>query len=173
MRPNITIAIPTLYLPIDGYCRITGTPKPLQKTPVQRQIASHYPELASGMHLPKFGRVMNPVEAVKSSNLGEPFRPRYAVDVQLLDADGNPEKDTPVYSTVPLQVSMAGNDSGMFQFPPEGTLVETAFTGGRPVSLLCGRTCRTEPDSRISSLANSCNSSARKCRSASPRRGTG
>lgn len=28
MRPNITIAIPTptLYLPIDEYCRITGTP---------------------------------------------------------------------------------------------------------------------------------------------------
>lgn len=110
--------------------RVTG--KALQKTPAQRQIESHYPELASGMHLPKFGRVMNPVEAVKSGNFSDPFRPRYAVDVQLLDADGNPEKDTPVYSAVPLPVPMAGNDSGMFQFPPEGTLVEIAFTGGRP-----------------------------------------
>ncbi|HEO8957542.1 TPA: hypothetical protein QIF34_002303 [Enterobacter hormaechei subsp. steigerwaltii] len=109
-----------------------ATGKPLQKTPVQRQIESHYPELASGMHLPKFGRVMNPVEAVKSGNFSDPFRPRYAVDVQLLDADGNPEKNTPVYSAVPLPVPMAGNDSGMFQFPPEGTLVEIAFTGGRP-----------------------------------------
>ena len=27
---------------------------------------------------------------------------------------------------------MAGNDSGMYQFPPEGTLVEIAFTGGGP-----------------------------------------
>lgn len=27
---------------------------------------------------------------------------------------------------------MVGNDSGMFQFPPERTLVEVAFTGGRP-----------------------------------------
>lgn len=27
---------------------------------------------------------------------------------------------------------MAGNDSGMFQFPPEGTLVEVGFNGGRP-----------------------------------------
>lgn len=44
----------------------------------------------------------------------------------------NPDKDTPVYSAVPLPVPMAGNDSGMFQFPPEGTLVEIAFTGGRP-----------------------------------------
>lgn len=106
--------------------------KALQKTPVQRQIESHYPELASGLHLPKFARVMNPVEGVKSGNFSDPFRPRYAVDVQLLDADGNPDKDTPVYSAVPLPVPMAGNDSGMFQFPPEGTLVEIGFTGGRP-----------------------------------------
>ena len=112
--------------------RNRATGKALQKTPVQRQIESHYPELASGLHLPKFGRVMNPVEAVKSGNFSDPFRPRYAVDVQLLDADGNPDKDTPVYSAVPLPVPMAGNDSGMYQFPPEGTLVEIAFTGGRP-----------------------------------------
>lgn len=112
--------------------RNRATGKALQKTPVQRQIESHYPELASGLHLPKFGRVINPVEAVKSGNFADPFRPRYAVDVQLLDADGNPDKDTPVYSAVPLPVPMAGNDSGMFQFPPEGTLVEIAFTGGRP-----------------------------------------
>ena len=26
MRPNITIAIPVPYLPIDEYCRITGIP---------------------------------------------------------------------------------------------------------------------------------------------------
>ncbi|EQB8083253.1 hypothetical protein ACYRB4_001243, partial [Salmonella enterica subsp. enterica] len=43
-----------------------------------------------------------------------------------------PDNQTPVYSAVPLPVPMAGNDSGMFQFPPEGTLVEVAFTGGRP-----------------------------------------
>ena len=42
------------------------------------------------------------------------------------------DNQTPVYSAVPLPVPMAGNDSGMFQFPPEGTLVEVAFTGGRP-----------------------------------------
>lgn len=39
---------------------------------------------------------MNTIEAVKSSNFSEPFRPRYAVDVQLLEVGGNPEKDTPV-----------------------------------------------------------------------------
>ena len=77
-------------------------------------------------------RVVAHSEPVKSGNFADPFRPRYAVDVQLLDADGNPDNQTPVYSAVPLPVPMAGNDSGMFQFPPEGTLVEVAFTGGRP-----------------------------------------
>ncbi|HBH7064231.1 TPA: hypothetical protein ONC47_004541 [Enterobacter cloacae] len=76
--------------------RNRATGKPLQKTSIQRQIESHYPELASGLHLPKFGCVMNTIEAVKSSNFSDPFRPRYAVDVQLLEAGGNPEKDTPV-----------------------------------------------------------------------------
>ena len=112
--------------------RSRATGKPLQKSPVQRQIESHFPELASGLHLPKFARVIAPTEAVKSGNFSDPFRPRYAVDVQLLDADGKPDAQTPVYSAVPLPVPMAGNDSGMYQFPPEGTLVEVAFTDGRP-----------------------------------------
>ncbi|AHF77560.1 Baseplate hub subunit and tail lysozyme [Sodalis praecaptivus] len=112
--------------------RNKATGKPLQKTPVQRQIESHYPELASGLHLPKFARVIAPTEAASSGNVADPFRPRYAVDVQLLDADGKPDNATPVYSAVPLPVPMAGNDSGLFQYPPEGTLVEIGFTGGRP-----------------------------------------
>lgn len=112
--------------------RNRATGQPLQKSPVQRQIESHFPELASGLHLPKFARVIAPTEAVKSGNFSDPFRPRYAVDVQLLDADGKPDAQTPTYSAVPLPVPMAGNDSGMYQFPPEGTLVEVAFTDGRP-----------------------------------------
>ena len=112
--------------------RNAATGEPLQKTPMQRQIESHYPELASGLHLPKMARVVAASEPVSNGNFADPFRPRYAVDVQLLDADGNPDKTTPVYSAVPLPVPMAGNDAGMFQFPPEGTLVEMGFTGGRP-----------------------------------------
>lgn len=112
--------------------RNKATGQPLQKSPAQRQIESHYPELASGLHLPKLARVIAPTEAVKSGNFSDPFRPRYAADVQLLDADGKPDAQTPVYSAVPLPVPMAGNDAGMYQFPPEGTLVEVAFTGGRP-----------------------------------------
>lgn len=48
------------------------------------------------------------------------------------NADYDVKKTWPYYSAVPLPVPIAGNDSGMFQFPPEGTLVEIASTGGRP-----------------------------------------
>lgn len=108
------------------------TGQPLQKTPIQRQVEGAFPELASGLHLPKFARVESPSEDVSSGNIADPFRPRYAVDLQLLDADGNPATDTPVYPAVPLPVPMAGSESGMFQFPPPGTLVEVGFTDGRP-----------------------------------------
>lgn len=108
------------------------TGQPLQKSPIQRQVENAFPELASGLHLPQFARVEAPSEDVSSGNIADPFRPRYAVDLQLLDADGNPAADTPVYPAVPLPVPMAGSESGMFQFPPAGTLVEVGFTGGRP-----------------------------------------
>ncbi len=112
---------------------VTWTPRneadgrPLQQSPLRRQIETAYPEMASGLHLPKLARVVAPVT---SGDFADPYRPRYAVDLQLLDADGNPDQQTPVYRAVPLP--MAGNDSGMFQFPPEGTLVEIGFAAGRP-----------------------------------------
>lgn len=112
--------------------RNKATGKPLQKAPIQRQIESAFPELASGLHLPKMARVESPSEDVSSGDIADQFRPRYAVDLQLLDADGNPATDTPIYPAVPLPVPMAGSESGMFQFPPPGTLVEVGFTGGRP-----------------------------------------
>lgn len=112
--------------------RNKATGKPLQKAPIQRQMESAFPELASGLHLPKMARVEAPSEDVSSGDISDQFRPRYAVDLQLLDADGNPATDTPIYPAVPLPVPMAGSESGMFQFPPPGTLVEVGFTGGRP-----------------------------------------
>lgn len=111
--------------------RNKATGQPLQKSTFQRQAESAYPELASGLHLPKLARVVAHSEDVSSGNIADPFRPRYAVDLQLLDDDGNPAANTPVYSAVPLPVPMAGSESGMFQFPPSGTQVEIGFVGGR------------------------------------------
>lgn len=107
------------------------TGKADNKTPIQKQIDKAYPELSAGLHLPKFARIESPSESVSAGDISDPFRPKYAVDVQLLDGDGN-ESAAPAYKAVPLPLPMAGGESGMFQFPPEGTLVEIAFEGGRP-----------------------------------------
>ncbi|PHM69273.1 hypothetical protein [Xenorhabdus kozodoii] len=102
-----------------------------EKTPAQRQIDAAYPELSAGTHLPKFARIEAHTENTASGDMADPFRPRYAVDVQLLDDDGK-DAAAPVYRAVPLPLPMAGAESGMFQYPPIGTRVEIAFEGGRP-----------------------------------------
>ncbi|WP_140920156.1 hypothetical protein [Limnobaculum xujianqingii] len=114
------------WTPID---KATGQP---QKSPAKRQLDSLYPELSAGLHLPRKARVMSPSESPTLGQQSDPFRPGYAVNLQLLDENGNPAADTPEYNGVPLPVPMAGAEGGMFQFPPEGTLVEVAFSDGRP-----------------------------------------
>ncbi|SFN70150.1 hypothetical protein [Xenorhabdus japonica] len=101
------------------------------KTPAQRQIDAAYPELSAGLHLPQFARIEAHTESTASGDMSDPFRPRYAVDVQLLDDNGK-DAAAPVYRAVPLPLPMAGGESGMFQYPPIGTVVEIAFEGGRP-----------------------------------------
>ncbi|MBI6548916.1 hypothetical protein [Xenorhabdus lircayensis] len=112
---------------------ITWLPKGQQenKTPAQRQMDAAYPELSAGLHLPKFARIEAHTESTASGDISDPFRPRYAVDVQLLDDNGQ-DAAAPVYQAVPLPLPMAGGESGMFQYPPIGTMVEIAFEGGRP-----------------------------------------
>ncbi|WP_237385926.1 hypothetical protein [Xenorhabdus sp. Sc-CR9] len=112
---------------------ITWLPKGQQenKTPAQRQMDAAYPELSAGLHLPKFARIEAHTENTASGDISDPFRPRYAVDVQLLDDNGK-DAAAPVYRAVPLPLPMAGGESGMFQYPPIGTMVEIAFEGGRP-----------------------------------------
>jgi len=140
LRPGVDVngqRLTTVRLHNDDMA-ITWTPRnkatgqALQKTPIQRQIEGAFPELSSGLHLPKFARVEAASEDVSNGNIADPYRPRYAVDLQLLDADGKPAKDTPIYSAVPLPLPMAGSESGMFHFPPVGTLVEVGFNEGRP-----------------------------------------
>lgn len=103
-----------------------------RQSPVQRQVETLYPELGNKTHLPRMGRVISPTENTTQGDLHDEFRPRYAVNVQLLDENGNPAKDTPVYNAVPIPVPMAGSESGMFQYPPAGTLVTLAHVDGRP-----------------------------------------
>ncbi|BEE18126.1 hypothetical protein VAWG006_23790 [Aeromonas enteropelogenes] len=83
------------------------------------------------MHLPKFGRVEAISDSATAGQLNDPFRPRYAVDVQLLGEDGQPDKAAPLYRAVPLPVMFGGPEQGLLQFPIEGTIVELGFAFGR------------------------------------------
>ncbi|WP_427192638.1 hypothetical protein [Serratia marcescens] len=121
----------------DDSMTLTWTPlnsqgRPAQKTPEQRQIDKIYPELSAGLHLPRLARVMGPTDTASLGDLSDPYRPRYAVNLQLLDENGVAAKDTPVFNAVPLPVPMAGAEGGLFQYPAEGALVEVGFADGRP-----------------------------------------
>lgn len=131
-KPLVTVRLENDTMALTWQTTNPLTGKTTATSPAQRQIDAAYPELSAGLHLPKFARVEGPSEAVSRGDLADPFRPRYAVDVQLLDADGNPAANTPVYPAVPLPLPMAGAESGLFHFPPPGTLLEIGFTEGRP-----------------------------------------
>lgn len=109
----------------------TATPGKVTKSPERRKIEGEFPEFADKMHLPKFGRVEAISDQASAGQLNNPFRPRYAVDVQLLDEDGQPDKVAPLYRAVPLPLQFGGQEQGLLQFPIEGTLVELGFAFGR------------------------------------------
>ncbi|XOO19214.1 hypothetical protein ACM3CZ_14575 [Edwardsiella ictaluri] len=114
------------------WARLDASGKPLSKSPTRRLIEGEFPELASGALRTRLARVVSPTESASLGDVADPFRPKYAVDLQLLDEQGNDLPDTPVYAAVPLPVPMAGPEAGLLAYPPEGTLVEVAFVEGRP-----------------------------------------
>ncbi|MDZ7322939.1 hypothetical protein N4G41_14995 [Kosakonia sacchari] len=120
----------------NGDMQLRWTPKnsagqPAWESPEKRQIDKAYPELSAGLHLPRRARVTGAPDTAELGDVHDPFRPRYAVNLQLLDADGN-DADMPELIAVPLPVPFAGNEGGMFQFPAEGAIVEVGFSDGRP-----------------------------------------
>ncbi|MDC6835943.1 hypothetical protein N6O71_26750, partial [Escherichia coli] len=112
--------------------RLTATGNPVSKSPLRRQMETQFPELASGTLHTRLARVIAPTEPAILGDVADSFRPRYAVDVQLLDENGNDKSDTPVYPAVPLPVPMAGSEAGCFAYPPAGTIVEISNIEGRP-----------------------------------------
>ena len=97
----------------------------------QREMADMLPEVAAGYHLPIFGRVEAVRDNATAGKTADPFRPRYAIDVQVLDEDMQPDITIPVYRSIPLPVNMSGHESGLLAYPLEGTVVEIAFAYGR------------------------------------------
>ncbi|HGS4749422.1 TPA: hypothetical protein ACMDRF_002247 [Vibrio cholerae] len=105
----------------------TDDAKPAKK----RELDDILPEVAAGYHLPIFGRVEAVRDSAAAGQVADPFRPRLAIDVQVLNEDMQPDENIPVYRSIPLPVHMSGHESGLLAYPLEGTIVEIAFAYGR------------------------------------------
>jgi uncharacterized protein involved in type VI secretion and phage assembly len=103
------------------------------ETIINRIIRRLFPELTAKLHLPRWGKVVSLPElpTVDGERGSDPFYPRYAVDVQLLDENGT-ETKSKVLQAVPLPLPGAGNKAGRLEPPAIGSIVEIAFAYGRP-----------------------------------------
>lgn len=99
---------------------------------IRRSVERQFPELTGGYHLPRFGRVVAVPDAPAAPGLCDDFRPRFAVDVEVLLPDGEPDPDLPILSSLPLPVPNGGQEAGFFGFPEEGTTVVVCFAYGLP-----------------------------------------
>lgn len=101
---------------------------------IKRSVERQFPELTGGYHLPRFARVVGVADAPASASMCDDFRPRYAVDIEVLTPDGEADPDLPMLSGVPLPLPSGGDEMGMFAFPQEGTRVVVCFAYGLPSS---------------------------------------
>lgn len=134
LRPGATLngqRISRVRLTGDQMSLTLATPGKTVKSPQRNAMEHEFPELADQLHLPKFGRVEAISDHASAGQLNDPYRPRYAVDVQLLGENGQPDEATPLYRAVPLPVMMGGTEQGLLQYPQPGTLVELGFAFGR------------------------------------------
>ncbi|WPM26849.1 phage baseplate assembly protein V [Pseudomonas sp. P1B16] len=99
---------------------------------IRRCIERMYPELSGGYHLPRMARVVGVADAPAGATICDDFRPRFAVDLQVLDENGEPDEALPTLAGVPLPVPTGGDEMGFFSFPEEGTAVVVGFTQGLP-----------------------------------------
>ncbi|SHJ72514.1 bacteriophage T4 gp5 trimerization domain-containing protein (plasmid) [Halodesulfovibrio aestuarii] len=98
---------------------------------IKRIVLRTFPELTAGLHLDRYARVLKVADAPEDGGTCERFRPRYAVDVEILTPEGEPDKAFPRYEAVPLPVNGAGNESGQFAYPEPGAMVVIGFAYGR------------------------------------------
>lgn len=100
---------------------------------IRKIVMELLPEVAGGLHLDRYARVLAVADAPAEGATCERFRPRYAVDLEILGPDMKPDASFPKYSAVPLPIGVGGGqESGTFTFPEEGTLAVVGFAYGRP-----------------------------------------
>lgn len=100
---------------------------------IRKIVLRLFPELSAMLHLPRWGKVIAlPELPTEDGERGsDPFYPRWAVDVQLLDENGTATKSKALQA-VPLPLTGAGDKAGHMQPPAIGSIVEIAFAYGRP-----------------------------------------
>ncbi|MGP5282097.1 hypothetical protein ACTXNJ_12975 [Pseudomonas helleri] len=99
---------------------------------IRRSVERQFPELTGGYHLPRFARVVGVADAPADAGICDDFRPRFAVDLELLGADDEPDPELPMLAGVPLPMSVGGDEMGFLGFPEEGTRVVVCFAYGLP-----------------------------------------
>jgi hypothetical protein len=99
---------------------------------IRRSVERQFPELTGGYHLPRFARVIAVADAPAGAGICDDFRPRYAVDIEVLGPDGEPDPLLPQLTGVPLPLPTGGAEMGIYAFPEEGTQVVVCFAYGLP-----------------------------------------
>jgi len=99
---------------------------------IRRSVERQFPELTGGYHLPRFARVVAVADAPASAGICDDFRPRYAVDIEVMGPDGEPDTKLPILAGVPLPLPTGGEEMGIYAFPEEGTQVVVCFAYGLP-----------------------------------------
>ncbi|RON74834.1 hypothetical protein BK675_04240 [Pseudomonas fluorescens] len=99
---------------------------------IRRAVERQFPELTGGYHLPRFARVVAVADAPADAGLCDDFRPRYAVDIEVLGPDDEPDPAMPPLTGVPLSLPTGGEEMGIYAFPEEGTRVVVCFAYGLP-----------------------------------------
>ncbi|GAA0426924.1 hypothetical protein GCM10008969_58100 [Pseudomonas veronii subsp. inensis] len=99
---------------------------------VTRIVERRFPELAGAYHLPRFARVMAVADPPAAAGLCDDFRPRYAVDLEVLGPDGEVDANLPPLLGVALPVPGGGTEMGFYAFPEEDTVVVVSFAYGLP-----------------------------------------
>jgi uncharacterized protein involved in type VI secretion and phage assembly len=95
---------------------------------LKRQILREFPEFENGFHLPVLAEVIAISDPPNEPSINDNYRPRYAVDIQLLDSQFKTKEIE--LSHVPVSMSGGGHERGLFALPEVGTLVEIAWLNG-------------------------------------------
>ncbi|OAS04032.1 hypothetical protein AYO08_15570 [Pseudomonas putida] len=99
---------------------------------IRRCVERMFPELSGGYHLPRFAEVVGVADAPAGAGICDEFRPRFAVDLQVLDENNEPDQAMPLLAGVPVPVPTGGDEMGFYSFPEEGTKVVVSFAQGLP-----------------------------------------